>query len=155
MLATRRIVAVAVYIFAESTNAVFKKTIIVLMLALTPLAQARAVFVCSMMNALLLDRCCCEHAGRVPMPREDPSASCCAVTVELTPDRSVATASVAPASDRQQLARPSPLTPDVAIAPRAPLEAAVVVSALPVHASSGSFAPSGSLLYLLTARLRL
>lgn len=133
----------------------FKKTIIVLLLALTPLAQARAVFVCSMMSARPLDRCCCEHAERAPAPREEGSAPCCIVTFDLTRDRSAVAASLAPASDRTLVERSTGTSPEVAIAAHAPVEPEIAADTLPVRGSWESFVRSGSRLYLLTARLRL
>ncbi len=122
------------------------------MLVTTPLAQAKAVFVCSMMNRAVLEQCCCGDAREQGARTDDADATaCCVVSLEF---REVGIAANATPSD-QGVKRLWDLSPDLATAPPAPapVVAAFEPSVRPVPFDSVVDSPTR--LYLLTARLRL
>lgn len=120
------------------------------MLVTTPLAQAKAVFVCSMMNRAVLEECCCGDAREQPAHSAD-AAACCVVSLQI---RDVGIAANAVPSD-QGVKRLWDQSPDLATAPPAPMPI-VATSEPPVRRVSSDYVShSLARLYLLTARLRL
>lgn len=129
----------------------FRKAVILLMLLITPFAQARAVLICSMMNGQIVEQCCCPgHAEhRAPTGHDAPAAACCEVAIEVS-DRAFAGISAEQptikrlhdVSDAITAAVPAPIVPTFAVAMRPPPPDKADV-----------LAPDR--LYLRTARLRL
>jgi len=130
----------------------FKKAVIVLMLLITPFAQARAVLICSMMNGQIVEHCCCPgHGEGAPIRRDAPeAAACCDVVVEIS-EHAFASVSADQSTFKRvshdvphthALAAPAAIVPMFAVATR-PLLSADAVGLVPYR------------LYLRTARLRL
>jgi hypothetical protein len=61
-----------------------KKTLIVLLLFITPFAQARAVLICSMMNGQVVEHCCCAGHAAHRVSHDAPDAACCDVAIEVS-----------------------------------------------------------------------
>lgn len=132
-----------------------RNAIIALMLLVAPLAQARTVMACAMMDGQIMERCCCEKAAEVmPCPRQEPPAmddSCCVTMIDGERDQSVASAAE---RFKPSLERPS-------FDPGAALPAADAMLARQTVRSHARIRPpptplgSSASLYLLTARLRL
>ena len=130
----------------------FKKAVILLMLIVTPFAQARAVLSCSMMNGQVVAHCCCPgHGEGAPLQRDTPEATaCCNVAIEVSEK---VFAGVSP--DQPTAKRAGHDTPDThALAPAVTAVPTFVVATRPLpSADAASLAPDR--LYLRTARLRL
>lgn len=133
----------------------FKKLVIALMLMAAPLAQARAVLVCAMMDSELVERCCCDHEHRracTASANAVLSDCCCVVTIDASEDVALSTAGSLAESKLFNNAgdgSPDPVTgpPQVCAAARR------ASGQIPLCLQSRS--ADGSRLYLLTARLRL
>lgn len=130
----------------------FKKAVILLMLIITPFAQARAVLMCSMMDGQVVERCCCPgHGEGPPLQRDAPEADgCCDIVIEVTekvfagvnPDQPTVKRASHDIPDTHALASPATIVPMFVVAAR-PLPAADTPRLAPYR------------LYLRTARLRL
>jgi hypothetical protein len=130
----------------------FRKAVIVLLLMVTPFAQARAVIVCSMTNGQAVERCVCpgEHHRKMAA-HGDEHAQCCAFVLEVTERQFVAPA--AEATKHLPAKRVWDDVPVIAIMPAAPVVAAVRIAPSPLLARAPDLFPAP--LYLRTARLRL
>jgi Co/Zn/Cd efflux system component len=133
-------------------QAMLKKSFIVLLLLITPFAQARAMLICSMMNDQVIEHCCCPgHAGpAIPMQSDVSEGACCDVVIEVS-DKDFAGVG----TDLPTVKRPGHDVPDLAVVvtPIAVIPT-VFATALPgPYAGTLSFPPPR--LYLRTARLRL
>ena len=134
-----------------NVRTILKKAVIVLMLVITPLAQANVVFVCSMMNGEAVEHCCCPDAkSRRSAGDNADAAACCTVSIEM---RDVEFASTSP--DDQKAKRLGDNSPDVAIVSAAPLQMAFSAAVQLPMSGVDDLLPSSARLYLLTARLRL
>ena len=130
----------------------FKKAVILLMLIVTPFAQARAVLICSMMNGQVVEHCCCPgHGERAPRQRHAPEATaCCDVVIEVTEN---GFAGVSP--DQSTVKRASHDVPDThALAPPVTAAPTFVVATRPLPTANAAILTPDRL-YLRTARLRL
>jgi hypothetical protein len=69
--------------------------VVALVVVAMPLAQAKATFICPMMQSVALERCCCEHEADVrESPADESSLRCCTVGLQLSETRVVATSDV-------------------------------------------------------------
>ena len=131
---------------------VIRKAIVALMLVLTPLAQARTVFVCAVMNGQVLEHRCCEGGQHAVRPDDAVGTACCTASIEIGDSRSATIA--APVSDLT-IKRLGDSSPDIATAAHRP-QLPVVSSAAPAMLAHVDFPDARAApLYLLTARLRL
>ena len=135
----------------NTLRAIAKNAVIVLMLVTTPLAQARAVFVCSMMNRAMLEQCCCGDAHERTRAHDADPTACCVVSLEI---HEVGIAANAVSSDHG-VKRLSDHSPDLATASLAPTPIAATFEPSVRPTPFDSVADSPTRLYLLTARLRL
>lgn len=128
----------------------FKRAVIVLMLLITPFAQARAVMICSM-NTQPVERCSCpgnaDHGER--MRHDAPDAACCTVVIEAGSKAFAGVITDAPVVKR---ANPAPDVTAMPVVPVSMPSPAVVQRFLP--AAERLDLPQYRL-YLRTARLRL
>jgi len=135
-----------------SAKAIVKKAVIVLMLLITPFAQARAALVCSMMHGQIVEHCCCAGEARhAPSNQRDAAeGACCEVVIEVS-DQDFAGVS----ADRPVVKRVDHDAPDTSVVPAndlvVPTLFVVARRLLPTHVPD----LSASRLYLRTARLRL
>jgi len=128
-----------------------KKSVVVLLLLITPFAQARAMIFCSMTNGAVIEQCRCpghaDHTKRIE--RDVPEAACCEVLIEVSDKDFAGTATDLPA-----VKRAGNDVPDSAVATPAVSVPSVFVVALPRPFNGWqNFSPPR--LYLRTARLRL
>ncbi len=131
----------------------FKKFIIVLLLLVTPFAQAQAVVACAMMDAQTIVRCACpgeDHHSKESQRGTDDA--CCVVEV-IAGERQF----VAPAAQSTPLPAKAVWSeaPVVAILPTALFDATVAYGVSPSRQPSVFFDVLRTPLYLRTARLRL
>lgn len=61
----------------------FKRFVILLMLLVTPFAQAQAVVVCAVMDLKLAVRCCCPGDHQPSMKLRVTRTPCCAVDIQV------------------------------------------------------------------------
>jgi hypothetical protein len=128
-----------------------KKSVIVLLLLITPFAQARAVLICSMMGGEVVEHCCCPgHAGRIVPIERDVDGACCDAAIVFA-DRAFAGIS----ADLPTVKRPAHDVPDVAVVvtPAAVIPTLFAIARPQQYANTPDFPPPR--LYLHTARLRL
>lgn len=130
----------------------FKRSIILLLLLVTPFAQAQAVLECAMMDLQTAAPCCCTDENQPSMKGHDASQSCCAVQIKAG-DRQFVVSAAEPSTRLSAKAHWSD-APVVAILPTAPIVAVVAAVAL-LRKPSVSLDPLSAPLYLRTARLRL
>ena len=79
-----------------------RRLVLALMVVAMPLAQAKATFICPMMQSVALERCCCEHEADVREPTDESSLPCCTVGLQLSETRVVAPSAIgAPVIDKQ------------------------------------------------------
>jgi hypothetical protein len=71
-----------------------RRLVVALVVVAMPLAQAKATFICPMMQSVVLERCCCEHEGDVRESPRDESAPCCTVGLQLSETRVVAPSAI-------------------------------------------------------------
>jgi hypothetical protein len=129
-----------------------KKSIVVLLLLVTPFAQARATIFCPIMNGAVVEQCRCpghaDHTKRIE--RDIPEGVCCEVQIEVS-DKDFAGI----ATDLPAVKRAGNDVPDSAavVTPAVIVPSAFIV-ALPRRSTDRlNFPPPR--LYLRTARLRL
>jgi len=129
-----------------------KKSLIVLLLLITPFAQARAVLICSMMKGEVVEHCACPgHVEQRESTRHDaPDGTCCDVVIQVS-DKDFADVQ----ANRPAVKRIGHDAPDVVavVAPPAVIPAVVAISE-PLR-FDGKLNSALSRLYLRTARLRL
>jgi hypothetical protein len=129
-----------------------KKSFIVLLLLITPFAQARTLLICSMMNGEVVEHCCCPgHAGRtIPMQRDVSDGACCDTLIEVS-DKDFAGIG----TDLPAVKRPGHDVPDMAavLTPVVAFSDVFAIAVTPQSPGTLSFPPPR--LYLRTARLRL
>jgi hypothetical protein len=127
----------------------FKKSVIVLLLLITPFAQARAVLICSMMKGEVVQHCVCPgHVDQRKSTRHDaPDGTCCDVVIQVS-DKDFAGVGAA-------VKRIGHDAPDIAavVAPAAVIPTVFAVSNR--LRFDGTLNRPPSRLYLRTARLRL
>jgi hypothetical protein len=133
----------------------FRKSVIVVLLLITPFAQARAVLVCSMMNEAPVERCVCPELHHEQMPHSPADHSkCCNVVIEVG-HREFASSTFSTASALPQMAAWA----DVPGIELNLIESPPALAAADVSATSESVAlralSNAPPLYLGTARLRL
>jgi hypothetical protein len=127
-----------------------KKTLVVLLLLVTPFAQARAGLVCAMMTGQILEQCCCPgHAGTAAARHDVSHGACCDVVIEVG-DKDLAGIS----ADLPVMKRVGHDAPDH-FAVTAPAIVMATVVAVPRTAHAIVPILPASPLYLRTARLRL
>ena len=129
-----------------------KKAFIVLLLLITPFAQARTVLFCPMMSGEVAEHCCCPgHAGRtIPMQRDVSDGACCDVVIVVS-DKEFAGIG----TDLPAVKRPGHDVPDMpAVVTPAVAFPDVFAIAMPSQ-STGTLSFPPPRLYLRTARLRL
>ena len=132
----------------------FRKAVIVLLLLVTPFAQARALFSCSMMNGQVVERCICPaEQHRLPKPHDESGTACCTPALEFSERQIIASA--ADQSARLPAKRPWDSLPVIAIVPSAPIITAAATGMAQSTWQYPAFYPASSPLYLRTARLRL
>ena len=129
----------------------FKRSIIILLLLVTPFAQAQAVLDCAMMDLQTAVPCCCAGDHEASM-RAHETGACCVVEIKAGERQFVA-----PAAEQSTQSTAKTLwnePPVVAIPPTAPIIELAAVVVFPSPQLVGSLDPL-SPLYLRTARLRL
>ena len=132
----------------------FRKAVILLLVLLTPFAQARVVLACSM-NETPVERCACPHAQHHSMSEQQGGhRECCDIVIEAS-EREFATSSVTSASVLPVIA-PWADVPTVLIEliEASPAQAPTDVAATAQRSALLAMANSPPL-YLHTARLRL
>ena len=129
-----------------------KKFAVLLMLVLAPLAQARAVYFCSMMGGEVATECCCGDAHE--RMRHDGAATDACCTVSIEPGRAEFAAAASTLSIPQSLSAQGSDAPPAVVDSWAGLR----LPAFAIDASAPArevVRPLTRSLYLLTARLRL
>jgi hypothetical protein len=135
----------------EYARLMFKRSVILLLLLVTPFAQAQGALECAMMDLQTAAPCCCA-GDHEPSMMARGNGACCVVTVKAGERQFVAPA--AEPSTRLMAKQLWNDAPVVAIAPTAPIIAVVAVAVSP-SLPSEPLDPLSSPLYLRTARLRL
>ena len=128
----------------------FKKAVILLLLLITPFAQARAVLICSMMNGQVVERCCCTGHAVHGATHDAPEARCCDTAIEVS-DKAFAGVS----ADQPTGKRASHDLPVGAALPAPRVTIATFTVALRPQPPDDATRLAPDRLYLRTARLRL
>src|SRR4030095_13678474 len=72
-----------------------RRLVVALVVVAMPLAQAKATFICPMMQSVALERCCCEKKGDLrESPTDGSSLRCCPVGLQLSETRVVAPSTI-------------------------------------------------------------
>jgi hypothetical protein len=139
----------------DRAEAMFRKAVILLLLMVTPFAQARAVMVCSMTDGPVVERCVCPEDHHRSMSAHhahgEQSSSCCTFVLEVSKREFVA-----PAVEAAKQLPTKRAWDDVPVVTLLPTPAVVAAPGVPPSPRlMRSPDPDPDRLYLRTARLRL
>lgn len=139
--------------FDGTIEAMFRRFVILLMILVTPFAQAQAVLECAVMDLKIAVRCCCHGEHQPLMKLRGTNNPCCAVEIQVGERQFVAAAAE---SSNQRTAKVFPDDePVAAILSTAPFFANVVVRISPSIQPFAAHVFPTVPTYLRTARLRL